>query len=354
MKKQFFGLFLVLVLMLSAFSVSASESKDVNVLVIGDSISTGYGLSSVSTESFASLLVKDGGYTVNNKAVNGNTAKGILTQFSSKDISESDIFSADIITITCGGNDLMALLYSKTVEIWNERSPEDTITVEELPLEIMNGESPKRMGLMSIALSLLNSESDLYFIDDPEFVGAVSQYIDNLTDIVEYIHSKNSKATVIVATQYNPYAEFENATIGGFVKLSPLYNGMEAGTAVLNQAIIANSTDGGYLVADVKTAFDGYEGEGDLYNACPVTETFNIDFHPSAAGHRVIADSFMAVIAEIPVDAPENSSEASSDISSNSPTQTGDNRDLWLWLGLAVGLVAIIAIVVVVNRKIHS
>lgn len=67
---------------------------------------------------------------------------------------------------------------------------------------------------------------------------------------------------------------------------------MEDGATRLNEAICENAPKGGYTVADVKGAFDQYAGEDDLYNANPDLDNINLDFHPSKAGHEVIAEVF--------------------------------------------------------------
>ncbi|MBQ4120879.1 MAG: hypothetical protein IJD35_02570, partial [Clostridia bacterium] len=49
-----------------------------------------------------------------------------------------------------------------------------------------------------------------------------------------------------------------------------------------------------YAVADVKAAFDAYQGGEDLYNAQPPagSTAMNVDFHPTAAGHDLLTVTF--------------------------------------------------------------
>ncbi len=331
MTKRILSIMLAAFISLTCFVFSASAESTVDILVIGDSISTGYGLASAD-ESFSSLFVSEKGYSVTNKAVDGNTASGIAAQLSTNAITEADIKSADIVTITCGGNDLMALFYNKIVTVWNVGHPDDQLTVADLPVELSNPQSQKRMALMTIALNLLDSTNPLYFIDDADFTQAVSDYILALNGIVDYIHSKNSNAKVIVATQYNPYVEFKGVTLGGFIKLDPLYSGMEEGVTALNNAIVSNASNGNYYVADVKSGFDAYNGNGDLYNACPEMAKLDVDFHPAAEGHKVISQVFSEVIDEVYVESSETGDATSDEASDGESPKTGDDENVLLWM----------------------
>ncbi len=87
---------------------------------------------------------------------------------------------------------------------------------------------------------------------------------------------------------------------------------MEAGVTALNTAIQNNAETGKYIVADVKKAFDEHTGGQDLYNAD--VASMDIDFHPNAAGHEILADTFAAAIPSAPAPAPISISvKASSD-----------------------------------------
>ncbi|MBQ5812654.1 MAG: hypothetical protein IIW34_00720, partial [Clostridia bacterium] len=93
-----------------------------------------------------------------------------------------------------------------------------------------------------------------------------------------------------------PYEEFENAPSAIF---RPIYSGMEIGINRLNDAVKSNAEIGNYIVVDIKAAFDSYTGTDDLHNADPSTENMNVDFHPTPAGHRLIADTLLSVLSTI-------------------------------------------------------
>ncbi len=305
MKKRITALVMAVILgsvMLPAQAFASTRT----VLAMGDSISAGYGLANVDTECFVSIIGTKGYQTVN-KAVSGNRAPDILAQLNDPDndnhITADEIRAAELITVTCGGNDMMDVLYERTAEIWNAQNPNKQISADEITSMFASGLSADALGLIEIALDLLNSDSSSYMITDPAFASKLGEYIDALNDITAYIHEINPLAEIIVATQYNPYVEFKGETVNLLIKQYPigyLYSGIEDGANMLNDAIRENAETGEYSVADVKQAFDSYSGSEDLYNSFIDRSSFipkiGVDFHPTAAGHALIAETFLAAM----------------------------------------------------------
>ncbi len=295
--KKIFCVFLAVYMGIWLLGVnSIADKSPKNILALGDSISMGFGLSSPETESFTALLEAENEFVVNNKAVMGNTASGILNQFNKNKITQEEIKTAHIVTITCGGNDLMTSLYERVAALWNNKHPDDIVKPSKVPAELMHGGGAKRLSLMKYTLEVLDKDKEGYLINTPEFAKAIDDYIQNLNAVAEYIHSINKDAVIIVATQYNPYVEFKNGYLAGIVKIDPICSGMEDGTTRLNQAIRSNAEKGGYFVADVKDCFDNYQYGGDFYNASPQMDSLNLDFHPTALGHSLIAKVFKKAI----------------------------------------------------------
>lgn len=291
-----------LMLLGSCFFASAENADEITYLVLGDSISTGYGLAGYTPEAhsakgFAYRTAADLGYTIVNKAKDGNTSEDILAQLTEssheKHVSAETLAEADVITITVGGNDLMALLYKKIAEQTSEKSD----TAEDIPLKLMEGDREA----LTAAINLLNEKHKSYVINDPDFTAAIKRIIANINVIVEKIRSVNTHAPIVIATQYNPYVEFDGAKLL-ILDLSPVCNGMEAGVTALNAAIKSNAA-GKYTVNDVKKAFDAYTGTKDLYNAEPPvgSSDINVDFHPTADGHALIASTLKSTLATLDI-----------------------------------------------------
>ena len=303
MKKRIFSLFLTAV-MAAGMALTTFAAEPTSVLALGDSITTGYGLQSPEKERFTALLGE--GYTVNNKAVNGNTVTGIAKQLKTGAITPQEITAADVITITIGGNDLMALLYAKAAAYGTEKG-----TIEH--------------ALLTCSQTLLDKNSPDYLVDSTAFTMALSLYQQSLTEVTAVLRQANPDAKIIVATQYNPYMECKGVTLQG-VSLNPLYAGVEDGVNRLNTAILAGAAAGGYHVADVKTAFDAaYSAGSDLSNATPDMAALDLDFHPTAAGHAVLAQAFRTALT--------NDSMPSIDFSSGNHTRAQVVTALWRAVG---------------------
>lgn len=286
--KKSFVFLMIFCLLLSCSIVAVADGDTKTLLSLGDSISAGYGLADPEKETFV-YNVFDG--LVENYAVSGNTAEDVWAQLqdekNSKYVPVELIKNADVVTITCGGNDLMAILYEKVADAWNEANPDKELTAEEALSKLASGD----LGLLMTTVNLFDSSSETYLINDGDFDAALDKYTETLKKITTYVNMNNPRCAVIVATQYNPYVEFK----GTFFDV--VYKGMEDGVGKLNKAILDNAAEGGYIVSDVKSEFDASADEGDLYNADP--NNMNVDFHPTANGHKILARSFGKTVSEI-------------------------------------------------------
>ncbi len=291
MKKKLLAIILCLVLCLTAVPqpVKAQEETKLSYVALGDSISTGYLLDEPETEGFAAHVAKDT-YNLTNLSKNGNTTDGILEQLKVEDVSLA-VENADIITITCGGNDLMNALYVAIADAYNDAKGTN-FTGDDVKKELVDGSSTDMsfgFAELNILLSVINT-----FTESDSFKAAHSSYTASMfgeNGVVDQILDINPDVTIVFITQYNPYIVFKSDMI-----YSNLYKGIEAGVCELNKTITENATSGGYLVADAYTAFA--ESEVNLCNASTGNGSSNLDFHPNKAGHEVIASVVKATLAE--------------------------------------------------------
>ena len=277
--------FTALVLALAGGNTSSNTSQESKplCLALGDSISWGYSPNSRLPENqrFVNILAEEKGYRLQNEAKVGNTAEGILEQLDSGTL-DSSIKQAKVVTITCGGNDLMHLIYGKTAERYNAIYPTAPITVDDV-VEIManDGESRQEIVLL-MALDTVMSDS---VIESSEIEEAIAAFTQNLNQITSKIKSMNPEAQVFIATQYNPYQNI----------LGPLSRvGTRVGDCLgqLRTKVLENAEVGNYTAVDVYAAFQGNAKE-----YCNATDYgMQFDFHPSAAGQEAIADAFAAVV----------------------------------------------------------
>lgn len=274
------SILLAAVLMLAVLSVQAFASGGgSDYFALGDSISTGYGLSSPASECFVEIVADENGYTLVNRAVNGYTAEDIYNQIKGGAL-DAYITGAELITVTCGGNDMMALLYQAVADAYNAENDPDIAGDDVLAAFAGTHPTLTQYSLMSYAMTALTD-----FASTPEYAEGLRVYKNNLTSVMSYIRAKNADATVIVNTQYNPYDSLKGHTMFG-----QLYTEVEAGVIALNAVIKDNAATLNYTVADVYTAFKASSknlGNVDVSNMMSP----NLDFHPNASGHRVIANT---------------------------------------------------------------
>lgn len=284
MIKRMLCLCLCFCMLLSVFSVSA-QAEERTYLALGDSISTGYGLANVKEEGFADLLAAELNYKLINRAINGNTTGGLALQLVDKNVQKY-IADAQLVTITIGGNDMMALFYGAVLEAFSTLSGGAMTLSAGDVVSIMSNPSDARMKMLMMCAQMVllgNPAANMpAFIETEAFKAGLDAYAAALKGIVATIHTFNPNVPVVVATQYNPFAGF---TAGAFAALN---TGFEAGVQMLNQTIRENAEAGGYHVAEVYGAFAGSPEY--LYNA--VMEPLNLDIHPNAAGHKVIEKAF--------------------------------------------------------------
>ncbi len=279
--------FSMLLLCIAPISQAESAVESPVYLALGDSITTGYGLAE-GEKGFADIVAEQHGYTLINRAINGNTAAGILQQLKEPAVL-ADVAAADVITITCGGNDLMGVLYGEIAAIYNSALPAMlAISDGDVAAFMSTPGDPRQQALLLAAKTVLEGNVELGvapFTQGEALKSALMTYAQNMTAILTGIRMVNPDVTIILATQYNPYAIFSGV-------YASLADGMNEGAQLLSKAIGDYSLLLGYRVADVYSAFAA--SEENLCNAS--MEPLNLDFHPNAAGHAVIAQCVWAVL----------------------------------------------------------
>lgn len=279
MKRRFLGLLLCLALCLSGLPLGAMAADDTpDYLALGDSISTGFGLVDPQSEGFTYRIADSLGYTLTNASANGSTAEDVLALLRSGSL-DAAIADAELITITCGGNDLMGALYEAIAREHNASYGTDYTGEDVLAAFAGTHETLTKDTFLMTAVSIVTT-----FAESETFLAALADYETNMNGgVLPYIRSVNADARVILTTQYNPYRHFT-----GLYRM--ISDGVDAGAKKLNAVITANAASGSYLAVDVYAAFEAASER--LCN--PTVEPLELDFHPNAAGHRVIADTIVA------------------------------------------------------------
>ena len=282
MKRKFLAILLSLAMLFTLLPPGAALAASPSYVALGDSITTGYGLAEEET-AFPTTVANNVGATLTDLAANGETSASLLTKLQTDGSVKTAVSDADVITITIGGNDLMDALYAYLAEKYNEGKDESTQMTAEQIKEMLTGQG----GAVNIGTlwSLITPLTQ--FPSATEFTTAVDMFSSNLSSIISQIKMLNAGARIVVVTQYNPYSHLSNQTIGSVV------TAFDNGIQQLNEKI-SSQTD--IKVADVYTVFSSQNtSENPLCNATFTMNGFNLeeinlDFHPNAAGHGVIAD----------------------------------------------------------------
>lgn len=285
MRKRFLGLLgalcaLVLVVGLLPARAEATETK--SYIVLGDSISTGYGLEDGNAESFASLVAEEQGFDAINLAGDGATSATVLSLVTEASSPwHESILGADIYTITVGGNDLLNALYAYLAEQYGAAL--GVPVTPELISAALAAEDPDPE-MVEALLPLIAQ-----FATSQQATDAVTTFSQNFAQIIGTLKAINPDATILVLNQYNPFGHIDNPAV------APVNSAFEAAVSLLNTLISTGAESGLYTVVDVHSALSGVEQNP--FNATFNSLTdFNLDIHPNAYGHQVIAAAVNATI----------------------------------------------------------
>lgn len=263
------------------------------IIGLGDSITTGYGLADKG-QSFLNLVEKNTGLTVSNAAIDGATSEVVLGLLATGTL-DAQLAGADTVTLTIGGNDMMAVFYQMIADAYNTASG-DSLTLMEVPVILADVTNEKNPAVTQAAMGILMGGYDQV---KPAFAAALSSIGENVKNIASYIKAKNPEINILIASQYNPYKWLD----GPYSMVGLFFN-----QAVLDLNAVLGSAETGagalYTVVDVYTAFA--VSEENLCNATSLP--LNLDFHPNAKGHGVLAALFGKEIGqgvpEEPITAP--------------------------------------------------
>ncbi len=257
----------------AACTVTAG-AEDKQLVVLGDSITSGYGLESYvsgdnysAASSFANMLGGDfGGYE--NYAVDGRTSGELLTALDDADTAVA-LAGADTVVISIGGNDFLQPMIGA---IQNA-----VMSDPDLLSALQGGEtSLDEDNYMQIMTQMMTVMLDAVDSVDVPAIG------DNISGILDGISELNSECQVILLTVYDPFEGVEGMEMLDVAAREKL--------GELNAEISDEANAHGAEVADVHSAFEGH--------ALDYTNIASMDIHPNKAGHSVIYSLLSDMTAE--------------------------------------------------------
>ena len=293
MKKRLIAALLSLCMLLGMAPLSVLAAQPVYV-ALGDSISTGYGPDTEEAEkSFVEQIAEQQELSVTMLAADGETTASLLAKLADADGAVAKALeTADVVTLTIGGNDFMNALYEYMAEAYSAANG-TSFTAEQFKqaLEGKNGEPEQ-----AAALAFVTQNISVF---EPGAGGTLlTQFETALNEIASGIRGY-TKAPVVVATQYNPY-RFAADELKPFEQVMPdqvdaaqaIADAFDTMLARMNEKIKALKAREGFFTADVFSAFDGEQ-----QNPCNASFlSSNLDFHPNAHGHTLMAQTVGEVV----------------------------------------------------------
>ena len=295
MKKRVIALLLTLCLAAALLPTTALAAEGAKTyLALGDSITTGYAPGGTTVaRPFADQVAAEYGYTLVNRAQDGETTASLLAKLEAEEI---DVTGADLITISIGGNDLLQALYH-TVAAYAASGA--TGSVEETLAQLMTG-TADAAAWQAMSVVLQN------FAGSETVADAVAAAGVNLAAILTAVKTANPTARIILLNQYNPYSHVEGAA------LEALVSTVDTGVQALNTGLAAVAKAAGVTVADIYTPFAA-AAENPCNANLAGASGFSIDIHPNQTGHDLIAATLNQLLAESAADA-EDAVQAFADV----------------------------------------
>lgn len=260
------------------------ESNRKRMVILGDSISAGYGLDDTDSERYGVLLREklneDAGamlWEENNYAISGDDSSDLLYRL---EVGRAvRLPSADIIIICIGANNMLGAYTDYAQELLGDRDIESLAEMEESELDALEQELIEQVENDTEAEAKLEAAIDK----------GLEQLKSDLEEIYSYIRERNETAEIYVMNVYNPYE--------GMTDPLPMLE-QPAGDFAQEKidrcnAILADweQAHPDLHAVDLAAAFSGWnpkpiigsagaEGAGEAY----------LDPHPNADGHKKIAD----------------------------------------------------------------
>lgn len=287
MKKRLIAALLSLCMLLGMAPLSALAAQPVYV-ALGDSISTGYGLDTETAEkSFVEQIAEQQELSMTMLAEDGETTASLLAKLANVDGEVAKALkTADVVTLTIGGNDFMNALYEYMAEAYNTEKG-TSFTAEQFK-QALEGKNEKLE--QATALAFVTQKISGFA---PGASTLLTQFETALNKIASSIR-RHTEAPVVVATQYNPYRfaadelkPFEQVIPDQVAAAQAIANAFNTMLALMNEKIKALKAQEGFFTADVFSAFDGEQ-----QNPCNASFlSSNLDFHPNAHGHTLMAQT---------------------------------------------------------------
>ena len=281
---------LICVCIIFTFTAYAEEMIYTSTLVVlGDSIAAGTALANKTQERYSTIVGKQMGSEIFNKAVDGMTSEALILALNSGAYDEF-LSKADYVSVSIGSNDLLQPFFKILQEVFFENA--ETAASLLNPSGIVNIFTNATQKEIMAMCNKLNSR----LINNETLIKACEDYGAKLTTLTAIIRQKTpNSAEILINNIYNPY-------IG--VKISFLENtylDLQEITEFYVNYINKNFDKKAefYTLVDLYTPFSKGGLTNAKFNLLNMTD-ISFDPHPNAAGHSVIASVILNIIDIMP------------------------------------------------------
>ncbi len=268
------------VMLLTGTSMPASAEDVTKIVVLGDSISTGAGLSD-QKQSYVNLVADNLGATVQNFAQDAYTTQDVLDCLEDTQVQQA-LSEADMILVTVGIHDIMdpfldeanALKekygFEKFMDVFTAQLEDYGLTEDELSGYATDLKAAAALNRDSAAANMLTIAEELAVYTNAEIVYQTVYNSMNTIEIYDQLSSKRKMA----------YRTITNAVT------IPLNDETSTTQSSINKSLRQIATQYDCTLVDTYTAFETL-----AYQYCNLTE---LDVNPTSLGHSVIAAEILA------------------------------------------------------------
>jgi len=247
----------------STSSVAAAAKKNIHYTAVGDSLTEGVG-DTLKSGGFVPLVAQalEEDYPVqsveiDNYGVSGDRSDQILKRIKQDEKLQEDVTSADIITLTVGGNDIMKVI-----------------------------------------------KNNVFGLKTSSFKRPMKNYQAHLTEIFKQMRSLNKTAPIYVVGVYNPfYINFPDITemqtiIENWDDATKKVISQESNAyfVAINDTISKGTEDSNAL----HVTEDSTDNDGDLNTVRNKALYEEDNFHPNTTGYQLMTREIMQVIKKSP------------------------------------------------------
>ena len=250
---------------LNALPVLHADAADTKILILGDSISAGYGLKNGENGYYDYLADVTGG-TVTNLAVSGDATENLIEKLDT-DAYRNAVTDANLICISIGGNDLL-----RPAQAYVESMRKDGESLLDTVIRVAKEGDPQTLIIgMTRALT-------------PARTAAKT----NFPLIESKIRALNPNAKIVMQTIYNPFEVSPEYLAQKNYSADTLNNYQKLTTYINNTVNSINKVIRELKSISYADIYEDFNGSGWLYD-----RVYEKDIHPNPTGHALIAASVL-------------------------------------------------------------